>query len=159
MTKQEFDIKQEYGKLCNRFKDLPSFDWLNKEFEIWTIEKPGMLTRQIRRRLNERLIFLCRILENLIYPSLQNVLSSYESNFFSDDEKKSFMELHRKLMVFERQNMLLDVNCNTEEDDVDFIISLVKEWAGFKSEVSKIIVKMEDSWRKEIKEEGEEYFG
>jgi len=66
MAKEEFDIKTEYENLRKKYTKLPNFEVLNNEFELKSIEKNILITRQIRRRLADKVIFFCRILENII---------------------------------------------------------------------------------------------
>lgn len=159
MPKEDFNLKTEYEKLKKKYKDLPSFDDINIDFELTAIDKPEFLSRQIRRRLNDKVIFFCRIIENIIYPSVQSTIGAYEASFFSEDERKNLVGLHKKLMILERKFLLYDVEASGEDNDIKLIKSLVSQWPSFKKELSKIVSKMGDSWQKELKEEGEKYFG
>ena len=157
MADKEFNIENEYESLKKSHK-LPDFKELNEEFELNSIEKKEFLIRNIRRRLNEKVIFFCRIIENLIYPSSQSPLSAYESNFFSDEKKQDLAKLHKKLMVFERQSMLLDTNPNSD-GDAEYINKMHSEWDSFKKEITETVKEMKDSWHSELKDEEHVYFG
>jgi len=89
---------------------------------------------------------------------VQSTISAYEASFFNEEEKRKLVELHKKLMVFERQSLGLDVD-TTEQDDVNFILKLFDEWKNFKNEVKSTTLIIEGAWKKELKEEGEKYFG
>ncbi|MBS3167928.1 hypothetical protein J4216_02295 [Candidatus Woesearchaeota archaeon] len=157
---EKFDLRKEYGKLRNKYKDLPSFDDLSKDFEITTIDKEDFLIRRVRRRINEKVVFFCRILENIIYPSMQNALSAYEANFFTDDEKQKLSDIHKELMVIERESIYLDVEASDDEKNIQFIVKTFKRWEHFKNEIQATVMKMIDTWKNEQKkEEGERYFG
>ncbi len=158
MTKEDFDIKTEYETLKKKYQNLPSFETINNEFELKSIDKNILVTRQIRRRLADKIIFFCRIIENIIYPSMQSTISAYETSFFSDEEKIKLVSLHKRLMIFERQSLALDVE-TTEEKDINFILGLFEEWQGLKNEVKLITQKTEEAWKKELKEESQKYFG
>lgn len=155
--KEEFDIIKEYEKIQKKFK-LPEFEELNKEFELEALDKKEFLMRAVRRRMNDKVIFFCRIIENVIYPNGQSQISTYEAGFFDDDKKNELAKLHNKLMIFERQSLLLDI---TPEDngDAEYIKTLTGGWKNFKSELKEVVLTMENSWKNTVEEKEERYFG
>lgn len=159
MVEEKLDMKIEYGKLRKKYTDLLNFEEINNEIEIDSIEKYSFLSRRIRRRLIDRIIVFCKILENIIYPSLQNPISNYEASFFNEVEKENMVNLHKSLMILERRSLNLDIECCSEEKDVAFIIEALKELPNYKSQMSEFLNKMENSWKSDLKEEGEKYFG
>ncbi len=158
MAKDDFDIKAEYEKLKHKYKELPPFEEINNNFELIAIDKPGFRSRQIRRLMHDRVIFFCRIIEGILYFSSQSAISAYEANFFNEEEKEEISKIHKRLMIYERESLCLDVNSN-ENSDIEYIIKLSKEWNELKKELDKIANKMKDCWQKELKEESEKYFG
>ena len=62
-------------------------------------------------------------------------------------------------MIIERNSLLLDVECGSDEEDVKYIIEVNKQWQDFKKELLVIIEKMKDVWKEETKDEEEGYFG
>ena len=81
-----------------------------------------------------------------------------ESRALSDDEKSSIMELHKRLMVYERRSLSLDVESD-DKSDVAFINDTFKDWSIFKRELKDITQKMKDVWLvSEVKGKGG-YFG
>ena len=95
MKEDKFNIKDEYNKLKHK---LPKFEDLDEEFEISNsnIKEKSFLLRNLRRRINDKVIFYCRIIEGLIYPSQGNIVSMYELKSFADDEKNLMSELYKK---------------------------------------------------------------
>ena len=159
MPMADQDIKADYEKLAKKHKGLPSFEILNEEIELVSVEKWAYLSRAIRRRMNDKIIFFCRIIENIIYPNGQSQISAYEGNFFDDEEKTKLAALHKKLMAYDRESLLLDVE-TTEEKDIEYIKRLFSEWDEYKKQLSKIVSIMEKAWKAEHLEEQEErYFG
>ena len=158
MTKEEnFDIKIEYEKISKKYK-LPEFEIINNEFEIDFIEKKEFLTRAIRRRMNDKLLFFARIIENVIYQSTQSQISSYENSFFTDERKLELVKVHKQLMAFERTSLLLDIE-TTDEKDIDYIKNLLENWEEFKKELKDIAETMQSSWNKNLEEKEERFFG
>ncbi|MCD4666526.1 hypothetical protein K8R47_01820 [archaeon] len=155
MAEDKFDVKKEYQKL--RYK-LPNFEDLNNEFELEFIKEKGFLLRQIRRRLNEKVIFYARIIESLLYPIQNSIINMHEIKFFSKEEKEEIEKIYKKIMAIERESLYLDVNYS-DQKDVDFINKIFKEWNELRKNLTKITEKMKDSWNKELKRESNNYFG
>jgi len=157
MEDKKFDLKEEYDKL--KYK-IPKFEDFDYEFELSSanIKDKNFLIRSIRRRLNDKVIFYCRIIEGLIYPNANNLIGMVEVKSFSEDEKEKMSKIYKKLMEFERQSLSLDVEPD-EKKEVEFINNLFKEWKKFKDEMIKITKKMKESWHLEEKEEKDNYFG
>ncbi len=156
MKEDKFDLKEEYNKL----KKLPRFEDLNDEFELSSanIKDENFLIRNIRRRLNEKVIFYCRIIEGLLYPNANNLMGMLEVKSFDEKEKEKITRLYKKLMEFERESLMLDVNPD-EKKETEFINILFKEWKKFKEEMIQVTKKMKESWHLEEKEQKDNYFG
>lgn len=157
MVEEKFDVEKEYKNISSKY-NLPEFNDLNKDFEISTLENKAFVLSAVRKRMNEKLIFFCKILENILYPTIQNPVTNYESSFFDEEIRKNLVKVHKQLLIFDRHSLSIDVNPN-EQEDVDFINNLSKEWSYFKKELKKVVEIMQDSWKKENKEQGEGYFG
>ncbi len=157
MKEEKFNLKEEYNKL--KYK-LPKFEELDYEFEVSNanIKSRDFLIRNIRRRLNEKIIFYSRIIESLIYPNQGNIIGMFEIKSFSDEEKKEISEIYKKIMIHEREALTLDVNPD-EKKEVDYINNLMKNWIYFKKELIRITEKMKNSWMQEDKSEKDNYFG
>lgn len=157
MKDDKFDLKEEYGKLKHK---LPKFEDLDYEFELSgaNIKDKNFIIRNLRRRINDKIIFYCRIIEGLLYPNANNLIGMLEVKSFDDKEKERMSKIYKKLMEFERESLSLDVNPD-EKKEVDFINNLFKEWRKFKEEMIKITRKMKESWHLEEKEEKDNYFG
>ena len=155
--KEDFDIKKDYDKLKKKY-NLPDFEELNKEFELELIEKKEFLLKTIRRRVNDKAIFFCKILESVLYNNGQNQIGLYESGFFDDIKKAEMSNIHKKLMVYERQSLLLDIE-GSEIMDVEYINEVYGEWKEIRGEMKKVVLVMESAWKKETLEEEEKYFG
>ena len=156
--KDKQDLKAMYDKLKVKFK-LPEYSRLNEEFEIGDVEKKEFLLRAVRRKMRDKLIFFCRILEGVLYPTDRSPLNAYESSFFDDSTKTHLSQIHRTMMIFDRQSLLLDIQ-DSDEQNVEFILALWKEWSLFGKEISAAIKIMEKSWKSTGEEKGAQgYFG
>ena len=157
MKDEKFDIKEEYTKLK---LPLPRFEDLDNEFEISnaSIKNKNFLLRNIRRRVNEKVIFYCRIIEGLIYPNSNNIIGMIEIKFFDEEEKNEISKLYKKLMQFERESLAIDVNPD-DKKDVEYMNTVFKQWKQYKEELIKITRKMKDSWKMQEETTKDSYFG
>lgn len=142
------EIKKRYQSLAKRYK-LPSFDSINDEFEISTIEEKAFLLREIRRKMTERIELYTKILNGLLQP--EAVLSDmYECRIFTDEEKEGIFDVYKRLMFLNR----LSIDTAIDEDDKrtsKFINDVWKEWPKLKKKFSGFVKKMKDGWLKETK--------
>jgi len=153
---KEFNIEEEYKKL--KFK-LPNFKRLDDEFEISYIDKKPFLLRAIRRKINEKIIFFCRIIENLLYPTTNNIITITENKHLSEEKKEKLAKLYKKLMIFERKSLELDIE-GSDKDDVDFINNVFSKWESFKKILKPVIKDMQEAWKiEEQAKKDEGYFG
>ncbi len=158
MEKENINIKEEYEKLKHK---LPEFNRLNEEFEVSRIEseyKKEFLLRDIRRKINDKLIFFCRIIEGLLFPTHANIISMLESKFFDENTKKRVLDLYKQLMIFERESLRLDI-IPDDEKDARYINDVFNKWLEYKKEMKNIVDIMQDAWRKEEKIIPDNYFG
>tara|TARA_Y100000034_G_scaffold136782_1_gene215731 strand:- start:2221 stop:2682 length:462 start_codon:yes stop_codon:yes gene_type:complete len=151
----DVNIKEEYGKLKHK---LPKFGEINQDFELEFIKEKPFLLRQIRRRMNEKVIFFCRIIEGLLYPTQQHIINVTEVKNFSEEKKKEVQKIYKGLMQYERQSLLLDVT-PSDKKDVEFINDVFNFWKGKKKEMENVVKLMQESWKKEFSSEKNNYFG
>jgi HPt (histidine-containing phosphotransfer) domain-containing protein len=150
-------VESKYRQLQRKYR-LPSFEQLDKEFEISCIEQERFLLREIRKKLDEKIDDICKTLEEVLQPDT-NLSGIYESRVFSDEEKKRVFDLYRRLMRLHRQGFELLVKSD-DKSDADFVRSVSAEWEKLKKELSQVARKLQESWEKEM-EENEKlgYFG
>ena len=155
MEKDDFNVEEEYKKL--KYK-LPEFKDLDNEFEISFIKEKPLLLKSIRRRVTEKIILCCRVIESIIYPTQSNIITATEAKNFNEDQKKKMERIYRKLMIFERESLMLDVD-PLEKGDADYINKIFNYWSGLKKDMIKIVEIMKNSWTKDEKLDKNNYFG
>tara|TARA_Y100000310_G_scaffold48135_1_gene44663 strand:- start:138 stop:605 length:468 start_codon:yes stop_codon:yes gene_type:complete len=153
----DFDLKKSYETLVKKHK-LPSFEELNSDFELEFIDKKPFLLRSIRRKLNEKVIFYCRIIEGVLFPNAASYISAVEEKALTDDDKKEILGMYRQLMVLERRSLRLDVGAD-DKQNVSFIIDVTKIWKKYSKTMDEFIQKMEEAWKKEETQTPEGFFG
>jgi len=154
VTEDKFNIKKEYEVV----KGLPKFQDLNDDFEVEFLKEKSFLTRQVRRKINEKVIFFCRIIESLLYPTQQHIINMREIANFSEDKKKEIDKIYKELMLYERQSLLLDVSPNNK-DDINYINDVFNFWKKIKPKMEEIVKIMQEAWKKEKALEKNNYFG
>lgn len=153
---EKINLKEEYQKFTKY--NLPSYEEINKEFEIYSIEKPDFLLTNIRRRIHEKLAFFARILEGILYPNPSSLVNIQEAKFFTEEEKNEILNLYKKLVILERNSDKLDIK-GDEKDEADFINKIFKEWPAIRDQMLDFIKKIEKEWKKEEKSSEDFYFG
>ena len=145
-------LKEQYQKLAKKHK-LPSFNSLNNEFEIISIEETKFLFREIRRKITEKIELYVKVLDGLLHPEA-GLCELLECRVFSDEDKSEMFALYKKLMFLDR----LSIESAIDEDDKkssDFINEVWNQWDDVKKKFLPIAKKMKGSWLKDtdIKEE------
>jgi len=153
----ELNIKQEYEKLKKKYKDLPSFEELDHEFELSSLDIKGVgkdfMSRAIRRRIADRVTFYTRILEAvLLPPSNPSPISIREFNSVSNERRNELMEVYNKLMDSERYNLQLNLDTD-EKRDVEYIKLISKKIKDTKLEVLSLAGDMRKAWSQNDQEE------
>jgi len=157
MKDKDFDIKGAYEKIAKKHT-LPKFEKLDDEFEISFIDKEAFLVRSIRRKMNEKVIFFCRIIEGVLFPQGASYISAVENKAVTDEEKQKILKVYKRLMGYERRSLRLDTNSD-DEKDAKYIKSLYKEWPAFKEVAEDFVKKLENAWNKEEETPSEGFFG
>jgi len=135
------ELYKKYQKKYN----LPDYKELNKNFELDYIEDPFFLLRSIRRRIHEKIIFLSKILEKVIFPNQTIMTEMYEAKFFSEKEKEDLVEMYERLLSLDRKALALNI-ISTDLQEASFIKSTFKIWPSFVKKSMSVIEKLDKSW-------------
>ena len=152
-------MKKEYEKIRKKL-NLPDFDLLNNEFEIIKIEPDGLLLREIKRKINEKLSSACELLAKLIQPETTSLVDLYEYRCFDDAAKKKIFELFSNVMYLKRKinesELLLD-----DKIDAAIIKQAAETWPKMRQQMIPFVKELEVCWEKtpESDKELKEYLG
>ena len=136
-------VESIYLDFKKKYKDLPSFEDINIEFEIASVEEPFVL-QNIRRQMIEKAEFYIKIINELLQPDSE-ITSMYECKFFQDDEKGGVYDVLKKLMFFSRFSAEVGLKAD-EKEEVKFISEFFKDWIKLKPSLLSIISKIKSSW-------------
>ena len=138
-------------KLYNKLKEkhnLPDFDVLNREFELYTIEDENFLLRSIRKKVIDKADSAIKIFDDILHPD-PGFASFKESNVFDEQDRERMLITYRRLMFFKRSATELFFE-DSEEANAGFINSFMKEWPELKRSVLAFTKRLRDSWEKDI---------
>jgi hypothetical protein len=151
-------LKEKYSEYQKRFS-LPSFESLNKEFEIEDIEQETeLLLPKIRAKIHDKFDSYAAIMESNLQPD-STFTSLYEVHYVSDEQKQNSYSVFKKLMYLIRFSEYLAVS-NRDDEIARFIKQSFEEWSSIKVNVEKHIKELMGVWKKDtdIKEDLS-YFG
>jgi len=150
------DIAKQYGELKKKHK-LPNFEDV-EQFQISELDDTKFLLSAIRSRIDEKLSSYRELLSDILSPDT-NLTSMYESEIFTDTQKKTVYQIHKRLMFWKRASLEVSVN-DDDRANAEFIKLFLAEWKNLKPELFKTIEKVKNSWEKEAEEaETLKYFG
>ena len=154
---EEKDMTKIYVELKAKY-DLPALNELDQEFCVGKLEETDFVLRSVINKMGDRLEHVSRILGDIIQP--ENSLSHlYESEAFSDDERKNIFELYKKVSYYHTKLLINDFE-HDEESAAKLINTTFKKWTDIKKEFLKILDKVREAWKNEKKSKLElGYFG
>jgi len=152
-------LKREYEKLRKKHL-LPSFEEINKDFEIEKLQEreTETLSREIRRAISEKSLAYLKFVEMFMNPSQAPMFFLALVKSLDSDDRELLNELYIELGKFEIKSIALDNEYN-EKRDVEFIKSFYKKWQGIKKKFGKVMDGVEKSWEKEVEKKGRGYLG
>lgn len=133
-----------YNDVVKRFS-LPSWDDLDKFFDLDGIKDDEKSLREARKSVSERVHFVVTILEHILMPDPNSYVELYECRCVEDGDKDRLLDVFKKFMILDRK---LLIGSLSSSDDID--ASLVREgFSVYKEQISsvlKYLVKVQKSW-------------
>lgn len=158
MTEEHINIEKEYKKIKSKHPDLPTFDRINKEFELFYIKEKEGLLFSIGRRIGEYIGYFAGLIEHVYFPNPSNLVGAFESKNFDEEDKIKLTKMHKRIMLISRELVILQMK-KDENAMAKYIGKLMKEWEEIKKNVIWVTGKMRDSWENEEQEKKNNYFG
>jgi hypothetical protein len=139
------DVKKKYEPLCKKYK-IPSFDELNKEFEIEKVQEheTDYLLREVRKTISEKMSAFLRFFETILNPVMAPVFVIAALKNLENGEKQKIKEIYEAMVSVEIGTIELDVEYS-EKKEAEFIIKAVKKWKAIKPEILEIMKIIEKS--------------
>lgn len=143
-------IKKKYEILRRKHK-LPAYMELENDFEIGRADPDGLLLREIRRKMLEKIHEITSLLEEILHPEA-SLVGLYESRVFDETEKKEIFEIYKQLLAAIRHSTELAVESN-EKLEAEFISLFYMKWVSMKPALLKFTGKLKMSWEKDTDED------
>ncbi|MEK6925684.1 MAG: hypothetical protein AABW50_00235 [Nanoarchaeota archaeon] len=148
------NLEKAYNEIRSSHKIKATLDDLDRIFFIKDyVLKDGFVSSKISRQIEYRIVEIFmnwnEYLHSLIMPNPQNILNMSESKILSQDEKKSIIELMKKIMELTSRNSIIGLTKDIKEE-VKFIDDAVHFWEKeFKNKLLSILKKINAEWGKE----------
>jgi hypothetical protein len=125
-------FKKQYAPLRKKYR-LPSFEELNRDFEIEKIQdrETDFLLREVRKGVGEKVGAFLRFFEAVLNPAVAPAFIMSALKNFSSSDKEAIKETYQSLVELELKSIKLDIDYN-EKAEAQFILQTVKVWQEIK---------------------------
>jgi hypothetical protein len=151
---------ERYNTLREKYK-LPSFDFLNQNFEIEAIAEDNniYLLRRIRKAIIEKVFYYLRTLDAFMNPSNSPIFIMNLIHSFKPEDNELIKAIYKKLGEYEIESFGLEVEYD-EAKEANFINSISEDWKSIALDLKKLYETMKIGYNKEeSKKNHKSYFG
>lgn len=134
---------KEYAKLRKKYKKLPNWGWVEKNFFFKPEEGP--ILEQIKRSMFEKLEAIAEDMESLISVG-ENIESFFERRMLTQQERERLFETYKALKSMIWSCNRVSIECN-ERQQADWIISTKEQWEKLKPDIIKFCDKLSTGWK------------
>jgi len=147
------ELKRKYEKYRKKY-NLPSFDELNKEFDIEKLkdDETMFLLRNIRRHMEEKIVSFANFFDGVL--SLRGIIAMMISKRLEKEKDVMLTFIEKTVRIILRDmKRELDYDEKKEAEEIKF---LFEEWKNLKQDLMKIM----DMLDKKIEsKESRKYYG
>ena len=149
---------ERYKELAKKY-ELPDYDSLDVEFEIYSLEDAKYLLRAILEKMMRKIDDSIKILEDVLYPDASSYSSIYETRVIAEADKDKILYLHKELMIIIRKALCISMDYE-EQEIAKFICEVFSEWQKLKPGLKDIAAKLQQAWESEsFEDESVKYMG
>lgn len=142
---------KEYTKLRKKYRKLPAWDWVEKNFFFKPEE--GLILVQIKRAIFEKFENIAEDMEPILAVG-ESLESFYERKMLAQKERDKLFEIYKNLQFFLWSCNKISVEYD-EKEHANWIISAKKSWEKIKPEIAKFCEKLANGWKTYQKPEAE----
>jgi len=152
------ELKKEYELIRKKF-NLPSFEYLDEEFEIRALEinKSGILLKALLRIILSKIGLFLNYLDPVVSPNPQSYHSMVELNNISNEDKQKMTSYYRTLSYLYHEGCAVELK--SENHTAEFIKNISEKWPSLKKEESAYLDKITKAWVAEKQTEKSSYTG
>ena len=145
--------KAEYSKLRKKYKKLPDWEWLNRNFKI-KIEEDGHILEQIRTSVVEKLDMMARSIIEPIIGGGENYCCYYERSMLSGQEKADMFDIYKVLqsLLWKSNSIAVDFD---EKDAAEWLADVKGKFEDIRPTLVKLCDRLSDGWETYKKHEVE----
>lgn len=149
---------ERYKELTKKY-ELPDYDSLDSEFEIYSLEDAKYLLRAILEKMVHKIDDYIKILEDVLYPDASSYSSIYETRVIAEADKDKILRLHKEMMIIIRKAFCISIDYE-EQEIGKFICEVFSKWLKLKPGFKEIAGKLKDAWESEsFVDESVKYMG
>ena len=135
---------REYVKLRSRYKKLPDWAWLRKNFTV-KIEEDGPVIEQVRSTMADKLESVGSKIEPLI-SGAENFCCYFERRMLSMKEKEKMFELYKNIQFLLWKSNSLGISFS-EKECAEWIAEARKFWDSNRPFIIEIFEKLSTGWK------------
>jgi len=152
-------VKEKYRKIEEKLS-LPSFEKLHEDFDMEKLleKEEGLLIRDVRRVIAEKVAGYLHLFETLINPTSPPMFVFAFMKNLSDKDKKEIKDIYKELSRLQIQTIKLDT-VYEEKNEISFIKKTYSEWQGIKKKVYALVEIFEKEFEKNSETKEKSYFG
>lgn len=134
---------KEYAKLRKKYRKLPSWEWVGKNFCF----KPddGPMLAQIKCNMFEKFESIAEDMESIISVG-ESLESFYERKMLTPQERDKMFEVYKALKSMIWSCNRVSIECN-ERQQAEWIVSTKESWEKIKPEIAKFCDKLAQGWK------------
>jgi hypothetical protein len=136
--------KAEYSKLRKKYKKLPDWEWLGKNFKI-KMEEDGHILDQIRCSVVEKLDMMAHSIIEPIIGGGENYCCYYERGMLTPVEKEQMFEVYKVLqsLLWKSNSIAVDFD---EKDAAEWLIDVKEKFEEVSPTLVKLCEKLSEGW-------------
>jgi hypothetical protein len=138
-------VAEAYSRLRKKHPSLPSYAEVDRHFRISLLESEEHLLEGIRQKMVEALDVFTTTLECMMNPDTASLRQMYEYRCFDDDDRNAMLEVYRKLMLFDRELLELDL-VDDEKQAVEIVRRITESWPGVKKAMLPFVRTQKACW-------------
>ena len=139
------DLKKKFDVLHKKYQ-LPSFDELNREFDVGKIElDSGNLVRDIRRGMMEKVVHYIRLAELMVNPSQASPIFLVMLKEINTEDRKAIDAVLKNFVELEINSYKADLG-GEEKAEAEFIKHVYSTWTKTKPTLLQLIKVLERNW-------------
>lgn len=145
--------KAEYSKLRKKYKKLPDWEWLNRNFKI-KIEEDGHILEQIRTSVAEKLDMMAHSIIEPIIGGGENYCCYYERSMLSAQEKTDMFDIYKVLqsLLWKSNSIAVDFD---EKGAAEWLAEVSRKFEEVRPALIKLCDRLSDGWENYKKHEVE----